>query len=466
MSKYPKGRFGIPDPLFMILAALLIVLLIAGGASREGVIGQIIVRAAAALSLAAAVLLAPRPRRLGNSIVATERHVPLYLLLAAITLVLVQLIPLPPEVWQALPGRQILVQAVAGAQPWRPLSMVPDATVNAAFSLLVPFAVLVLTILLPRNERARLPALLLSLMIVAMLVGVLQFSGTRFDNPLVNDTVGSVSGPFANRNHFALFMALGCLVAPLWPFLPNHRTAWRGPVAFSLIVIFLLVILATGSRAGILLEGTALILGVLLAQQGIRRALRHAPRWTFPALAAAMAATIVICVAISISADRAASITRVTTLDAGGDIRVLALPTVRDITLSYLPVGTGFGSFDPVFRLHEPFTLLKPTYFNHAHNDFLEIVLDGGVPALVLMLAAIGWWVWASVRVWRTRPEPSVTLGRMGSAMLLLVLVASIVDYPARTPMIMAMIVLAATWLNWGAIAARQASLPSRDEHL
>lgn len=453
-----------PNPLFMTLAVLLAVLLISGGATRATVSGQMVVRAAAALCLAITILIAPRRRRSNTS--PTSYSVPFYLLLAVIVLLLAQLVPLPPAIWQNLPGRQVLVAAVIGEQPWRPLSMVPDATVNAAFSLLVPFAVLILTMTIPHDQRGRLPALILGLMFVAMLTGVLQFSGTRFDNPLVNDTVGSVSGTFANRNHFALFMALGCLVAPVWPFLSTHRTAWRGPTAFSMTVVFLLMILATGSRAGILVGGMAMVLGVLLARQGIRRTLRRAPRWAFPALMTAMAATIAIFVAVSISADRASSITRVTTLDAGGDIRAMALPTVWKITRNYLPFGAGFGSFDPIFRLHEPFSLLKPTYFNHAHNDFLEIVLDGGIPALLLLLAALGWWTWASIRTWRAAAEPQVTLGRMGSAILLLIFVASVVDYPARTPMIMAMIVLAASWLSWGADAAKRASLPSGGKHL
>ncbi|HEX8415506.1 MAG TPA: O-antigen ligase family protein [Sphingomicrobium sp.] len=462
MSGHSKIRFGMPDPLFMTLAVLLVVLLIGGGAARAGEIGQMVVRVAAALCLAITVLAAPWHPRLGSTSAYFARPIPLYLLLAVIALVLVQLVPFPPSIWQGLPGRQILVHAVTGDQPWRPLSIVPDATVNAAFSLLVPLAVLILTMALPRDARGRLPALVLGLIVVAMLVGVLQFSGTRFDNPLVNETVGSVSGTFANRNHFALFLALGCLIAPLWPFLSNHRTVWRGPTAFSMMVIFLLMILATGSRAGILVGGIAMVLGVLLAHEGIRRALRHAPRWAFPALVTAMAATITIFVVISVSADRAASITRVSTLDAGGDIRAKAVPTVWNIILDYLPVGAGFGSFDPVFRLHEPFDLLKPTYFNHAHNDFLEIVLDGGVPALLVLLAAIGWWAWASIRTWRARPEPQVMLGRLGSAMLLLVFVASIVDYPARTPLMMAMIVIAALWLSWGTDMSVRTPLPSK----
>jgi O-antigen ligase len=113
--------------------------------------------------------------------------------------------------------------------------------------------------------------------------------------------------------------------------------------------------------------------------------------------------------------------------------------------------------------MHEPFALLKSTYFNHVHNDFLEIALDAGVPGMLLLLAGITWWAAASVRAWRAGPDARHILPKLGSAMLLLVLVASLVDYPAHTPMMMGMIVIAAVWL---AGAAPRAALPEKNQHL
>ena len=126
----------------------------------------------------------------------------------------------------------------------------------------------------------------------------------------------------------------------------------------------------------------------------------------------------------------------------------------------YFPAGSGFGGFDTIFRVHEPYALLKPTYFNHAHNDWLEILLDGGLPAALLLVVALGWWLRASIRVWRASADSNMLLGRAGSAALLLILIASAVDYPARTPMMMAMIVLASLWLGWAEVPKR-ATLPT-----
>ncbi|MCJ8158854.1 O-antigen ligase [Sphingomonas sp. LaA6.9] len=433
-----------PGISFLLLVVLLGLVLIAGGASRADVAGQVIVRSAAWTALIVAILAGSRPS-FGQS-----RPV-LIFLFAACALALLQLVPLPPAVWQALPGRAALSEAAAASgqpQPWRPWSIVPGATVNAAASLIVPFVVLVLVASLTEREKLWLPGFVLGLIAATTLVGLLQFSGVGFNNLLVNDTPGQVSGTFANRNHFALFLAIGCMLAPVWAFLEGRQPHWRGPVAFGLVLLFTLTILASGSRAGMVLGLLALVLGLIMVRRGIRRSIGRSPRWVFPALIAGIVGAVAIFVLISIAADRAVSIDRVLELDAGQDLRRRALPTILEMIRLYFPAGSGLGGFDQVFRMHEPFDLLSLLYLNHAHNDLLEIVLDTGLPGVLLLAAVLLWWAWASVRAWRAGSGASHALPKLGSAMLLLVMIASILDYPARTPMIMAMIILAGIWLS------------------
>jgi O-antigen ligase len=429
---------------WILLCVLLGALWIAGGASRPDALGQVVVRTVAAAVLIVAILFGTRP--------PLERAKPVVLFFAAILLlVALQLVPLPPGLWQALPGRAAFAEAAAASgqpQPWRPLSIVPGSTRNALASLIVPLAALLLTLGLPSRDRARLPGLLLGVVAAAALFGLLQASGAGFDNPLVNEPAGHVSGPFANRNHFALLLALGCLRVPAWMFVDGRRAGWRGPLGFGLLLLFLLTILATGSRAGMVLGALALVLGLALSRRGIQRELGRLPKWAFPALIAGLAAVIALFVAISLAADRAASINRAFEVDTGADIRSRGLPTVLEMIGTYFPAGSGFGGFDPMFRLAEPFALLKPTYFNHAHDDWLELALDGGLPAMLLMLAAVLWWARSSLRAWRAGPDPRHALPKLGSAMLLLLMVASAFDYPLRTPLIMAMAIFAALWLS------------------
>lgn len=432
-----------PSLCFVLLASLLFALWLAGGASRADVLGQSVVRAVAWAVLIIGALLQARPS------LRQARPIAL-LLLAAIGLALVQLMPLPPGLWQQLPGRDMMAEAAAAggeAQPWRPWSIVPAATVNAAASLVVPLAILLLLAGLKQRERAWLPGIILGFICASCLIGLLQFSGVNVGNPFINDDTRQVTGTFANRNHLALFLALGCLIAPVWAFLDGRQPHWRGPVALGLILLFSLTILAGGSRAGLILGLLGVSFGLILVQQGIRRALGRYPRWVFPALIAGIVAVIAIFVLLTFAADRAVSINRAFAMETGQDMRTRALPTVLTIIQTYFPMGSGLGGFDPIYRIHEPFGLLSFAYFNHAHNDFLEIVLDAGLAGLLLLLAALAWWAWASVRAWRAGASVRHALPKLGSAMLLLIMVASLVDYPARTPMIMAMIIMAGVWL-------------------
>lgn len=448
------------QPILYVLLALLMMLLVAGGASRADVIGQAIVRATAMAALAAALLFAPRP----VAFPAPVRPV-FFLLLAILLLPLIQLIPLPPGIWQSLSGREIFAtpaELSGQPQPWRPWSIVPDATLNAAAALLIPLATLLLASQLVASDRRRLLEWLLGIIAVSAVVGLIQLSGNGFNHPLINNINWEVSGLFANRNHFALFIAMGVLIAPVWAVLDERRSRIRGLIAFALVALFLLILIASGSRSGLVTGAVGLAVALILVRRPIIVALRHYPRWVAWLLLPAAVLLIVVLVSASIEADRAVSIRRALDLDATGELRQRTLPTVLAMTREYLPFGSGMGSFDPIFRMHEPFDLLKPTYFNHAHNDFIEVVLDGGVFGLALLIAAIGWWAWASLRAWRAPPGTGTLLARTGSVLLLLVMIASAFDYPARTPLIMAVIVLSAIWLGWADEKRGDAPLPAQ----
>lgn len=435
-SAFPSYRL---SPAFLLFLLLFGTLWVAGGASHADVTGQVVTRIAAWLIFVLAILCGLRPMDRSAGPV-------FWLLLATALLVLLQLLPLPRGLWAALPGRELMLSAPFSQEIWRPWSLTPSTTINAASSLVVPVVTLYLVSAMSQEEKVWLPAILLGAIFLSMLIGLLQFSGFIIDNPLINDSRGSVGGTFANRNHFALFLAMGCLIAPVWALAGKQSARWRAPVALALITLFALTILATGSRAGIGTGLLALAIGLALAWSNVRGALHKAPRWAFPALIAAVVGVIALFILISIAADRAESIRRALEIDPGQDMRTRGLPTVLSMIAVYFPAGAGFGGFDPIFRLHEPFALLKPTYFNHAHNDFLEVVLDGGLPALLLLLSAIGWYGIASLRTWRGRGQQYI-LPKLGSAILLLIFVASAFDYPARTPIMMAMIVIAASWL-------------------
>ena len=195
---------------------------------------------------------------------------------------LVQCILLPPTWWQALPGRDIL-RIPGEPVPWRPWTMTPAATYNALASLIVPEAMLL--VLVQANERVYrwLPAILLVMIGSAVLLGLLQFSGVGVNDPFLNHRggPGDMSSIFANRNHLALLIAIGCLIAAAWAFMDQDALRWRGPLAGGLILLFVLAILATGSRSGMLLGGLSLAFSLALIGKKLQHRLAKAPKWLF-----------------------------------------------------------------------------------------------------------------------------------------------------------------------------------------
>lgn len=441
-------RFSLPIILALSFIALLFV---AGGASRADVIGQVVVRTGAWVVLVTTIMAGPRP------VFADSRPV-FWLLLFTIALPLLQLFPLPPDWWQALPGREILI-VPDEPLPWRPLTMTPGATNNALASLVVPVAILVLLAQFDDQMHQRLPAALLVMIGGAVILALLQFSGANFDNPMVNDAPDQVDGIFANRNHFALLVAIGCLLIPIWIFRDQHALVWRGPLGIGLILLFILTILATGSRSGMLLGAAAITIAPVLVWGKLRRRLKYAPFWVTPMLAVFGLTLVGWFIWISVSAGRAESISRLVTLGAGDDMRIRALPTIMTMIRSYFPLGSGLGGFDTIFRIHEPTALLKFSYFNQAHNDYLGVALDAGLVGISLITAALGWWLFATIRVWRMPLDETVALARLGSAVLLLIFLSSTTDYPARTPLVMAIVIIAAVWLARGSAKRSRTAL-------
>jgi O-antigen ligase len=442
---FDRARFTGWSLAAWLLVMFLFVLLIGGGASRSDVMGQLVVRTTSVAILITLILAADR------NTIRNCGAVP-WLLAAIVALPLLQLLPLPPDLWRNLPGRAELLPAMPTADQhvWRPLSLSPGNTINAAISLIVPVTTLALLALLKPNERAWLPTGLLVLVVLSMTIGILQFTGIDIEQRLINYST-DVRGTFANRNHFALLLAVGCLITPHVAMMIGHRFRWLRGGAIGLLLLLILTVLASGSRMGLLLSVIGTFGGGLVAREQFMRTWRRQRKPMRVAGIVGSAAIVAGVLGAAVYMNRAASVERLSEAEVGQDMRIRALPTVIDMVRDYAPFGTGLGSFDPMFRLHEPFALLKPTYFNRAHNDLLEVVLDAGVAGLLLILVAALWWALASWRVWRQRSDDTIAAARIGSATIMLTTIASLVDYPARTPLIMAVVTIAATLLAWGA---------------
>jgi len=429
---------------FRLLVVFLAILWVAGGASRADVLGQSVVRFSAWLIIVVAILSLSRVdwRRVKE---------PAIILVAAALLVALQLLPLPPEIWTELPGRAIFAEAAlltSAEQPWRPSSISPSGTINALASLIVPAVVLLLGANLSRGQHWRIATFVLGLVVAGTVLAVLQFSEANFDNPLINTPIGSVAGNFANRNHFAVFLAIGCVLALAWAF-HGETPAWKAAAAFGLIVIFILTILATGSRSGVIFGLFGIVLTFLAFRWRAIQYFQAIPRKISLPVAVGAIAVLIGAIWLSVGLDRAASVDRATVLAGEVDLRLQFWPVILDMTRSYFPWGTGYGTFDPVFRISEPDALLIRQYVNLAHNDWLQIILEGGFFGLVLLTTAMAWFLLRSFQAWTSSrgSRSDELLAKVGSIVAIIILLSSSIDYPARTPFVMALLTLAAIWL-------------------
>lgn len=441
MGRRPAQRSA---PAFLMLAVFLILLWIAGGSARADAVGQILVRLAAWVLLCVCVV-----RGLGNSWTQVK---PVVLILGAATaLVLLQLVPLPPEIWAAMPARALVAQSaevVGLTQPWRPLTISPAATFNALGSLVVPWATLLTAASLTRAHHSLIARLVVCLVVAGCLLGLLQFTGARFDNPLINDQSGFVSGNLSNRNHFALFVAIGILLI-LTLGIGSFERVFNGlPLTIFLVPFLLLIAFLTESRAGIALSVIAIAWGMISSRALLGQVIWGMSRKWFIALTALFFAALTGVGILAVKSGRVEIIDRFAAATSQ-DMRARSFPVVRDMIVEYFPAGSGFGTFDPTYRIAEPDALLNLLYFNHAHNDWLEIALDGGLPGIILLGVAVGWW---SITTWKLLRSNRQDLGlaRCGSTICLLVMAASLADYPARTPLIMSILTLAAVWMVKG----------------
>ena len=445
---------------FRALLVLLLACCVLGGSARGDVPHLIVLRPLGVLLLGYG--LATLQWRL-----VTANGFLFAMALGIVALPALQLVPLPPAIWSLLPARDLVVEidrllGLAGA--WRPLTLTPFETRNALYATLIPLAAFVLGLQLEHAERMRLLPVILALGGLSALIGLLQIQGAE-DGPLYLYPItnnGMAVGLFANRNHQAFLLAM------LLPML-GAFAASRGPLVRSAALlaglVLLLLILVTGSRAGLLLAVVGLLALPLFlnrrdfafrssALPGRRRASLFRPTMARAWLAFAILTAGLMTLTIVLG--RAIAWERLLATGAAEEGRLMLLPTVLAMIARYFPAGSGMGSFERVYQVHEPDGQLGSAIANHAHNDWLEVILTGGAPALILLGLALAAYL---RRAWQVlKPQAfasSCIAARLGLVLVLQMALASIGDYPLRTPLLGVIFVLAVLWAGCASAKSR-----------
>lgn len=435
------------DAVAIASVILLALSFVFGGASRDHALRLAIVELAA---LPLVVLAGGRLIRTGHW---REHRLALGLLAAIVAIPLVQLIPLPPAVWTGLPGRDQLVLALdlAGLQPgWAPLTLTPDLTWRSALALIPPAAMFMAALTLSPLQRARLVSLCLAAAVVGILLGAAQMaSGGERLNPWETTGAGSVNGFFANRNHLAS-MILAVLpfgivlgAASLRRRDGDRRALWFAAIFVGVVTIALAAI---RSRAGIMLFAPVMASSLLAAWIATGRG-RPAPALLLILGGAGAALTAVAVLALP------PIIERFETEDSR--LRFDRWPAVAEAAQTYLPLGSGMGSFDAVYRSVEPLDELDYSFFNQAHNDYLETWLEAGWLGAAVIL---GFFVWYGRRTWSAWKAPASgerDLQRAASIAIGVFLLHSIGDYPLRTATLAVLLALCCGLLELSKLSTR-----------
>ena len=384
----------------------------------------------------------------------------LWLLVGSILALLTfHLIPLPPSLLIMLPGSETAAEVFGQAgidSTWRPLSLAPLRTWNSFFAVIGPLAMLILLLRCPINFY---PSVLLVIIVMALfsgIIGLIQLrgaSGSLYFYAISNK--GSALGLMANRNHNAL------LLATLFPMLAvyastsiksSHDQKMKLWFAISSGLFVVPMLLVTGSRGGVALGLIGIISGLLLYRWN-RRSSGLAKIKT-GGLNPLMGFGLITIVTIVLGAlfVRAQTLSRLFATDIGGELRYQTFRPIAQLAYYYFPVGSGMGTFDEVFRLAEPYDSLSSGYLNHAHNDWLELFLNGGLAAGVIMLSAFIMWLRATRIVLGSKANTSqLAYGQLGVVIILMIGISSIFDYPLRVPSITLIFVVSAFWTAYGA---------------
>ena len=384
--------------------------------------------------------------------------------------VVFQLVPMPSGVSRLL---HLGVPPETSGPGWQPLSMAASDTLRG---LLFLGAALLLhavgSVVFDRPDPNRRFRLLVAWLGLALALGALAqaASGTRLIYglflPSERDGSHSIFGPFVNRNHFAGYMLMVVPVAFGVLARAFHRYAGRvgaranlrrrlvelqSAEGTALIYASIPALAAVGALIAANSRGALLAFGgVLLLGGAISRGRRGLAGWF-------LAVVVVGVVASWWGIERFGTRLSRSTVEAGGRTAVWRDSLERMDGLWV--VGSGFNTFGPAmsrvgvwqlpdgatpwpewfdpsggarFGFRTPVGVEGMPWYREAHNDYLQLLVEAGLPGLFLGL-------WAIVAVWRgSRDDPWLLAALIG------VLLHSLVDFPLQIPAVTVLFVVLA----------------------
>lgn len=391
----------------------------------------------------------------------------LFLLLLWLVWLLLQLIPLPLFMIDLLGGelhqayKQVNVLGIADSFPR--LSIDPGVS-GDHLRLSVALVLVFVAVLQFARSRRRIRmigyAIVISGVMQSVYAGFMTLSGSNFGlffEEFLNE--GVATGTYISRTHFAgylemtLAVGIGLLIANLKGGLGHY--SWRqrlrdwinilfsAKAIFRLsLVIMVIALVLTRSRMG----NTGFFASMLIAGSIGLVFSRYATRSTVILLSSLIVIDIVI-VGAFFGVEKVAQRIQETTIEKErrDDVSIYSMQLVRD----HVVIGTGLGSYYGAFMPYRQHDVLS--YYDHAHNDFIEIAADTGVLGFILLGILVSWSLYLAIFAQKDRRDPLMRGLSFASIMgITALLIHSTVDFNLQIPANAAtfMVILAFAWIS------------------
>lgn len=373
---------------------------------------------------------------------------------------LVQLIPLPGSLLGVVSPEAAGAYSEAAVAGWLPITLDWHGSLISWVSGVGYVALFCLILLLVQGRRrfyALATVLVLAALAQAMFAGILALSGSRF---LFGDVNSYAHGSFPNRNHLAGFLemsialGIGVLMAQLDP--DRAGLSWRQRMRNGIstllgsktrlrlyLAVMVVTLVLTGSRMGNAAFFASLLVTSLVALLFYRRL----PRSALVLLVSLVIVDLFILGSwFGLDRVRERLENTVVTQEERYQVDVQGLSYLDDFWVT----GSGGGTFGVVFPTYRD-QGLDPHLYVHAHNDYLESLLEYGVLGLVLpggiVLLSLG----VALRVLYRRRDPLPRGMAFASLMgIMAMLIHSTADFNLHIPANAALFVvlIALPWLG------------------
>ena len=401
--------------------------------------------------------------------------------LAALLIVILQLVPLPADVIAQLAprARSLLplwtVESVDSAQfgDWPTLSFTPSST-KIALATLIAYVLLFVTAAQRLKSLADIERLLRLIALSAILMscfGLLQFFTSNgkffwfYDHPFTTTDLVA-KGTFSCRNHFAHFLALGTGPLLAWIVLRSQeqsqaKSDQESKIRLSDIALYLGLVLTVFAVLLSLSRGGAVALTIVSAFGLTIYYWRGLVTGSFLYCFAALGIVVIGMLSVyghEKVADRLADFTSgsINELDRNSGRRKIWTANLAAVQQGGL-FGAGAGSHKEIYPIYMPESTNKE--YTHAENGPLQIATECGymgVALLGLTLFSVGRWCWQAIR--QALSVRQLAAAVAVSSGLIANVVQSLVDFAWFIPACMSLTILLAS------CALRLAQLSASDE--